>query len=375
MHITSNFDGGNILVDSLKGLDNIRLRIRPDTNAEYLQWFYFRLQGAAGYPCVLNITNAGDAFEPEGWPDYLACASYDRKHWFRVPTHYDGDKLIIKHTPAKNSVFYAYFPPFSYEEHLNMVHAAQESELCVLESLGHTLEGRDIDFLIAGDPSPKKHKIWVIARQHPGETMASWFMLGFLNRLLDGNDPVSRTLLDKAVFYMVPHMNIDGSIHGNIRANAAGVNLNREWGKPSLKKSPEVFHVLKKMDETGVDLNLDIHGDEAIPYNFITTLEGIPGFTPRLKSLQETFIDNWMKISPDLQNEQGYPKDAPGEGNLSICSKHIAQRFDCLSLTIEMPFKDNHNLPDPVSGWSPGRSSRFGESMVGAVFSVIDLLR
>ncbi len=375
MKILSNFDGGNILVDSFRKTEDIRLRIRHDTEASYLQWFYFQLQGVAGYPCVMHIVNAGDAFEPSGWIDYKVCASYDRQTWFRVSTQYDGEKLTIQHTPRKNSVYYAYFPPFSFEQHQNLIHQAQTSELCVIESLGQTIEGRSMDCLIAGNPGPNKKTIWIIARQHPGESMASWFMSGLIPRLLDENDPVSRTLLDKAVFYMVPNMNPDGSVHGNIRANAAGVNLNREWAHPSKEKSPEVFYVLKKMTETGVDLNLDIHGEEAIPYNFITTLEGIPGFTPRLKSLQESFVDNWMRISPDLQNEKGYPRDEPGKANLEICSKQIAQRFDCLSLTIEMPFKDNQNLPDPVFGWSPERSARFGESVINAIFSVVDQLR
>jgi len=31
------------------------------------------------------------------------CASYDRKHWFRVPTHYDSHHgvLLIKHKPER----------------------------------------------------------------------------------------------------------------------------------------------------------------------------------------------------------------------------------------------------------------------------------
>jgi len=31
------------------------------------------------------------------------CASYDRKHWFRVPTHYDSQHgvLLIKHKPER----------------------------------------------------------------------------------------------------------------------------------------------------------------------------------------------------------------------------------------------------------------------------------
>ncbi|MCQ6508072.1 M14 family zinc carboxypeptidase, partial [Vibrio parahaemolyticus] len=77
--------------------------------------------------------------------------------------------------------------------------------------------------------------------QHPGETMAEWFMEGMIQRLLDENDKVARALLEKAVLYVVPNMNPDGVIRGHLRTNAVGVNLNSEWQKPSMEKIPEVF--------------------------------------------------------------------------------------------------------------------------------------
>src|SRR3546814_13118760 len=63
---------------------------------------------------------------------YRACASYDRTTWFRVPTDYDGEVLPIRHTPAADSVYYAYFPPYSGERHRNLVarcHTAARSRL------------------------------------------------------------------------------------------------------------------------------------------------------------------------------------------------------------------------------------------------------
>merc|ERR1711990_150852 len=56
--------------------------------------------------------------------------------------------------------------------------------------------------------------------------------------------------------------------------NAAGANLNREWGctgeyeAPTLKRSPEVYHLLREMGNTGVDFLLDVHGDEELPHCF-----------------------------------------------------------------------------------------------------------
>ncbi|MFA8435122.1 MAG: M14-type cytosolic carboxypeptidase [Marinifilaceae bacterium] len=375
MMISSNFDSGNIEVVDSSNFQDIQLRIPQDSNAEFFQWFHYRLQGAQGESCKMRILNASEASYPEGYENYKAVASYDRETWFRVPSSYDGKELVIEHTPEYNSVYYAYFAPFTYEQHLNLVHAAQMSPECELQTIGKTVEGRDIDLLVVGEPEESKKKIWVIARQHPGESMAEWFMQGFINRILDEDDPVSRKLLEKAVFYLVPNMNIDGSIHGNLRANAAGANLNREWGEPSLEESPEVYHVRQKMDEVGCDLNLDIHGDEALPYNFISGIEGIPSFDDRLKDLTETFINSWLAASPDFQDEHGYPKNEPGKANLLICSKHIGERFKCLSLTIEMPFKDNDNLADPEFGWSAERSELFGESVLHPILQVVDKLR
>ena len=123
------------------------------------------------------------------------------------------------------------------------------------------MEGRDIDLLIVGEPDENKKKIWILGRQHPGEPQAEWFIQGVVERILDQDDPVSRKLLSMATFYLVPNANIDGSIDGNLRVNAAGKNLNREWGNPDKDLCPEVYFVRNKMQEVGVDLFLDIHAD------------------------------------------------------------------------------------------------------------------
>ena len=49
-----------------------------------------------------------------------------------------------------------------------------------------------------------------------------------------------RRLLRGAEVSVVPHVCPDGAIHGNLRSNAAGINLNREWQEPSMERSPEV---------------------------------------------------------------------------------------------------------------------------------------
>jgi murein tripeptide amidase MpaA len=375
MKISTNFDGGNILLDSIqpkKKFTEVNLNLRPDTGAGFMQWFYFKLTGAAEQAVVLKILNASEAFSPAGWTQYKVCASYDRNEWFRCHTNYEGQVLSVEITPQHQLIYFAYFPPYSYEQHLNLIAWAQLSPVCQHQVLGETVKGKDIDLLTIGEPSVFKRKVWIIARQHAGESMASWFMEGLLEKLLDENDPQSLKLLRKAVFYVVPHMNPDGSQLGNIRVNAAGKDLNREWASPDQDSSPEVYYVRKTMVEAGLDLAFDIHGDEELPYNFVSRIDGIPAFDERLSAQQTMFVEAWKNNSPDFQDEYGYPVDSPGKANLAICSKNLAQSFNTLALTVEMPFKDNANMPNARSGWSIARSKKFGASLLSTLLQVVD---
>ncbi|MCP9758596.1 hypothetical protein EGI20_04600 [Aquitalea sp. S1-19] len=375
MKISSHFDAGSIEVVQFDDFSDIQLKIRQDNAASFAQWFYFRLQGAAYQPCTLRFLNAGECAYPQGWQDYQAMASYDRVNWFRVPTTYDGQTLTIEHVPLAGSIYYAYFEPYSYEQHLNLIGQAQSSGLCDVSSLGSTIEDRDIDLLTIGHEVESDLKIWIIARQHPGETMAEWFVEGLLNRLLDPQDPTSRLLLDSATFYIVPNMNPDGAIHGNLRTNAAGANLNREWNAPSADKSPEVLAVRQKMLETGVDLFLDIHGDEALPYVFAAGSEGVPSYDERIARLETLFKEQLQLACPDFQDEIGYPKQEKGQAELTWATAWVAEQFRCLAFTLEMPFKDNANLPDDDFGWSGQRSLRMGEAALSPSLAVLRHLR
>lgn len=374
MKITCNFDSGNIDVISAERIDDIRLAIRKDNMSEFYQWFHFRLHSDSFEPHTIRLTNVNTSAYPKGWADYKAVASYDRETWFRVDTAFDGEHLVITHYPEAESCYFAYFAPYSYERHLDLLGQAQATGLAQLVDLGNTIDGRDMSLLVIGEPADGKKNIWVTARQHPGETMAEWFVEGLLDRLLDQDDGVARQLLSKAVFYVVPNMNPDGSVRGHLRTNAVGVNLNREWQTPTLEKSPEVYLVRQKMLETGVDMFLDIHGDENLPYNFVAGAEGVPSYNAKMAQLETLFKQTLLAVTPEFQTEYGYELDAPGEANLTIASTWVAEQFKCLAYTFEMPFKDNANLPDEQFGWSDVRSKKLGNDTLIAVRAVVDLL-
>lgn len=375
MRISSSFDAGNIEVLDASDPADVRLAIRPDVGEQHYQWFYFRVAGARGVPCTFSIINAGGASYPKAWQGYRVCVSVDRRDWFRLDTSIADGVLSFSMTPDRDVVYVAYFAPYSHERHLDLLARTGAHPRCRQAVLGQTLDGRDLDALILGEDGPNRRRIWVIARQHPGESMAEWFMEGFLHRLTDSSCALARRLLDSAVFYVVPNMNPDGSIRGHLRTNAVGTNLNRAWDSPTSATSPEVLLVRDAMDRSGVDLCLDVHGDEELPYNFVAGAEGIPSWTPRLAELTEAFGAAFEGVNPDFQRVHGYPPDPPGEANLSMCTNQIAERFNALALTLEMPFKDNADLPDSIRGWSPARSQRLGASVLHPIQAVLPTLR
>lgn len=369
--ISQQFDAGSIEVLRMDNPQNIELNIRKDSNSDFLQWFYFRLQGARDEACAIRFMNAAQAAFPDGWHGYQAVASYDREKWFRVPTTYDGNILTVSCTPVRDSIYFAYFEPYSSERHLLLLGRAENSSLVRTVDLGATLDGRDLNAVVIGNPNAAK-KIWVIARQHPGETMAEWFVEGMMDALLDAANPIAGQLLTNAVFYIVPNMNPDGSARGNLRTNAAGVNLNREWMNPSLERSPEVYAVKSKIHEVGCDLFLDIHGDEALPYVFVAGCEMLEDFSPQQAEEQKIFINSFAQTSADFQTAIGYAPGKYQESVLQLASKYIGHTFKCVSLTLEMPFKDNTNLPDPEVGWNGARSAELGRAILRPIMATLE---
>ncbi len=372
--ISSAFDSGNIRVlsitDTAAGV-RAELEIVTDHQSDFYQWFHFRLANAAGREVELAIVNGAGSAYPDGWPGYAARMSEDRENWFLADTRYADGTLTIRLTPDSNAVWIAYFAPYSMERHHDLIAWAAGQAGVVHRELGLTLDGQPMDLLTLGD-GPKQ--VWLYARQHPGETMAQWWMEGALERLCDEEDAVARLLRQKATIHLVPNMNPDGSRRGHLRTNAAGVNLKREWHEPSAERSPEVLLVRNAMDESGVDFAMDVHGDEAIPAVFIAGFDGIPSITDRQSGLYHRYRDTLARRTPDFQTRLGYPVAGAGKANLSMSTNQLAERFGAVAMTLEMPFKDNDDLPDADYGWSPARSMQLAKDCLAVLAEMIDEL-
>lgn len=370
IQINAAFDSGNIRLIAIDG-DRVDLEIVPDHQSDFFQWFHFRVAGARGQRLTFRILNAGKAAYAFGWPGYRARVSSNRVDWRLTDGSYADGVFTFTHHFEGDVAWFAYFAPYSLERHQDLIARIGAKPGVTHRELGRTLDGRALDLLTMGEGSKR---VWLYARQHPGESMAEWWMEGALEKLTDDRDAAAQALRAKATLHLVPNMNPDGSFRGHLRTNAAGVNLNREWHSPTLEQSPEVYHVRAAMDATGVDFAMDIHGDEAIPANFLAGFEGIPSWTKAQGGKFTTFGQRLAAATPLFQLEQGYEKAAPGRANLSMSTNQVAERFGAVAMTLEMPFKDHDPSPDAEFGWSPDRCKALAHACLDTLAGFIDEL-
>jgi murein tripeptide amidase MpaA len=368
LEIDSAFECGNIEVVRTDGAA-ADLKIRVDSNGPWYQWFYFRVRGGQAQALTLRIVNAGQSAYPDGWREYRACVSADNANWRRAETSYADGVLEIRHAPQTAETRFAFFTPYDLTRFGDWLEAARSKPGIAVRTIGKSVDRRDVTALSIG--SGPKH-VWLVGRQHSGETMASWWMEGALDRLIDPHDPLAARLRRMATIHMAPLVNIDGAARGNLRGNAAGIDLNRQWHSPDPQKAPEVAGVLAEMDRTGVDFALDVHGDETLQHVFTDGCDHDPAATPRQIAGVAAFNAALLKASPAFQTAVGYPVTYGGDGAPGMCCRAVARRYGCIGLTLEMPFNDSREAPDPVHGWSPASSARMGRDCLEAIAAVLE---
>jgi murein tripeptide amidase MpaA len=367
MQIDSNFECGNILVQGVSS-DEAVLNIRPDTNAQFFQWFYFHVTAGYGNLHHFRIANASKASYPNAWNGYRALASYDEKRWFRVHTEYNGAELLIRHRPMQEAASYAFFVPYKEALRKKLLRAAKKSPHVTHRKIGKSVQGRPLDLLVFGDEKRMTKRVWIIARQHAGESMAEYCVDGMVRHLIDANDPIAQTFLSRATVYIVPNMNPDGSAVGNLRANANGVDLNRAWVNPP-ETAPEIQLVRGLMDETGVDVFLDVHGDEERHYLWLAHPHP-SNISKNVAHIQRQFEE----IVQQRFTEYGPTPasiPAPSKPDSGMATDYVAGKHHCPAWIIELPNKDTISATGEHDSLLAAGCANFGRAAIDILCSLI----
>lgn len=360
------FDGGSVIVVDQDDPSQVTLALRPDNRLEFLQAFNFRVRGAKGKALTLRIANAENARFAAGFGDLRAICK-EGTALVPVATTFDGSELTIRHTPRSDVVFFSSYLPYDERRRAALVRRVEKAPDMTCVSFGRSVQKRPLTAFMAGMDGPK---VVIVARQHPGETVAEWMMEGLVKRLLHTRDRSARALCARARLFIVPCLNIDGASLGNHRTNAAGIDLNRAWQEPSRRTSPEVVAV-RRVLEDGVDFFLDVHGEETIAYAFAAGCEGNPGYTPRQEGVEDTFRAAMEDLHPAFRSTGGYDRDEAGQADLRLAANWVAETYDCPALTLEAPMKDTLEGQEPGS-FLQSDALTLGEVLVEALHACLD---
>jgi murein tripeptide amidase MpaA len=358
--VDDDFPGGAIRVVRARARGAIELALRGDTAADVRQWFCFRIASSASRD--LAIVDAADATFDGAWHRYRVMTSPDGRRWRRAATDLDGSALVVRHQGRAEPTWYAYFAPYGERRLARVLRAVAAADHVTVRPIGETVRGRLLPVVDLGDEDAER-VVWIVARQHPGETPASWAAEGLLARLADAGDPAVRELLGRARVVVAPLVNLDGAHLGNHRTNAAGVDLNRSWDGPDRDAAPEVAALVDAIGATGVDLFLDLHADESSPFAFPAGCEGNPGWTEEAAAREAALRADLADRSADFVDRSWYGDDPPGGADLSAAANAIADGTGATALTLELPIGDRGegHIRD---GWSPARAAALGAELV-----------
>ncbi|WP_166836083.1 M14 family metallopeptidase [Rheinheimera pleomorphica] len=367
--VSSDFDGGAISIINVDNADNIQLGINKDNQSCTRQWFYFAVESISATLQRIRLVNADKVSFSGAWDGYQAFASYDNQSWFRIDTQYQNGELVLTLEAKAQKVYYAYFVPYPLTRQTALLQHVAAMPAAQLKVLGQTAQGRDITLLRIGSASAEAKKIWLIARQHPGETMAQWIAEGVILQLAEhfaanfvAHSTKQHANSSAISFYIVANMNPDGAALGNHRTNANGINLNRHWATPDPLLCPEVYLVKQAMLKYGVDAFIDIHGDETLPYNFMQAEAKHP-FADQLKqALAE--LDSNFQTKYDYSNfDVGCGAGSCGSScGQQKATSFVQQQFGVASILLEASFKPLQQA-DQTMSWDNEAAKQLGANL------------
>lgn len=140
------------------------------------------------------------------------------------------------------------------------------------DAVGVSQGGREIVRLSNsyGEVGSIRKGIYLIARQHSGETPGSWALHGFL-------DYFAKSGNNDFLVWAVPLSNIDGVVNGDYGKDNFPYDLNRAWGRPAMRHETSVImqDMKRWADRCKPLVSLDLHAPGVCENN------GIYSFVPR----------------------------------------------------------------------------------------------
>ena len=233
-----------------------RIDILPDPayagrrDEQEVPWSY-----KARIGCRLCIRREGRWQRAPAQEDTAAPASL-AANW--LPDHLEVD---VRLSPGEE-VILCNTIPWPYDEAAAFLRQTgrRRPDLASVETIGRSVEGREILALSIGDASLPA--ALAVAGEHATEFAGQHAVRGIID-FLTSDRPLPTELLRRLRFLVVPQVNPDGNVHGWLKFNAAGANLCECYSDEELADAarvPEARALLAWADAARPVLVLNFHG-------------------------------------------------------------------------------------------------------------------
>lgn len=344
MHITTDFPGGNgRIVKTERNVDGEKVWFLAEHKQGEPQalWFHFRIERPAGPKIQCVLVNAHQCLgSMEGWGGNAPVYRVGNRGWQRVSTgqvKWDEHgvpcyEFALNLSSNDRSVEVAFCYPY---QQADLQRILDETQVWKTATIGYSAKSRPI-FRIYNqlrDDKPKRG-VYVIARQHSGETTGSWVMDGMLRYLASAQ---GKGTFSDLCWWMVPFTDIDGVEEGYYGKDQYPVDVNRAWTDiPGRPENHVVQQDIKRWEKVCQPLiALDLHAPAHDEKGFYFKIPKFPNATSRMaqhmaehfyhrvpKELRGSFSFNYsgtMKTSTqEGVNAQGYIVNTLGHPGVTV---------------------------------------------------------
>lgn len=250
MDIKYNYEGASIkVIENNKSENILYLSLKEENNA-YSHYYNFFIENNENREGTIYIKNMDKS--PYYRKEIKNIPYIKLDTWNRLDNSYINEKneLVIKIKP-KTTQEISLSPRYVQQDLINFIKKEDNSNM--------TVNTQPVDEIIIGNA--KLPAIVLIARQHPGETLSSFFIEGVIKEILN-----SPEMLKKHSFIIYPIVNKNGVKNGNHRI-INGIDYNRSWNK---KDAPEeIKYIKEQLKKYKIDFFVDVHNDEITKENYI----------------------------------------------------------------------------------------------------------
>lgn len=357
--VRCDFDSGNVCAVSVErhnGEWHVRFAADPRDGTETL-WFYFRVDGDAGDAFKLILTNAELCLGGYGdwgkvhpvvrhlYDSGLSEGGQGTEGWQRceggtMHNLPDGRFEVSWDVCSLTGSFeFAFCYPYTHRELEETLKVCGGYWRC--DIIGVTSKGRPMMRLSNsyGDGERNRFGVYIIARQHSGETPGSWVLDGLLRSATNNLSP------DELVIWAVPFANLDGVVEGDYGKDPHPIDLNRAWFSPMpMRYEAAVMQsdIVRFAKRCKFIAAIDLHAPGA--------LESNGAYFQLLKPLQaasnaaKRFVDVVVKHMPkELMREEPfqvaqYPSRWSNQSVQGEFSRWVWERFAIPAVAFETPY-------------------------------------